>query len=168
MGSVVSDSSVLIHLASIGQLGLLREIFECITVPPAVWREVVLQGRGISGALEVERARQAGWIQVVEPVDAMLLRLLKRDLDDGEAETIALGIEQGAALVLVDETDARAVADLYEMSKTGTIGLLIRAKQEGHIDSLGSALDRLRHQGGFWIEERLYDQALDAVREAHA
>jgi len=165
MGLVVSDSSVLIHLASIGRLSLLEKLFESIVVPPAVWREVVEQGGDRAGALEVAQARQAGWITVVEPVDTALLRLLKRDLDDGEAETIALAIEQKATLVLLDETDARATADLHELSKTGVIGLLIRAKQEGYIDLLKPDLDRLRHYGCFWIEDRLYRLALDAVGE---
>ena len=48
MGLVVSDSSTLIHLAAIGRLVLLKEFYECITVPPAVWREVVGQEKGQS------------------------------------------------------------------------------------------------------------------------
>ena len=71
-----------------------------------------------------------------------MLQLLRRDLDDGESEVIALAVEQRADLVLLDESDARRTADLYSLSKTGIIGLLIRAKQEGHIDSLKVELDR--------------------------
>jgi len=165
MALVVSDSSTLIHLAGIGRLGLLKEFYERITVPPAVWREVVEQGRGRTGVSEVEQARQAGWIDVLAPAQAQLLRLLQRDLDDGESEVIALAVEKRANLVLMDESDARRTADLYGLSKTGIIGVLIRAKQEGHIDSLKTDLDRLLHQGGFWIEERLYNRALNAVAE---
>lgn len=94
-----------------------------------------------------------------------MLQLLRRDLDDGESEVIALAVEQRADLVLLDESDARRTADLYSLSKTGIVGLLIRAKQEGHIDSLKVELDRLLHQGGFWINERLYERALNAVGE---
>jgi predicted nucleic acid-binding protein len=166
MGLIVSDTSTLIHLAAIDQLDLLEAFFECVTIPPAVWREVVEQGQGRAGALEVEQARRAGWIKVAEVTDLALLRLLKRDLDDGEAEVITLAIEQGADLVLLDEADARATADLYELSKTGIIGLLIRAKQEGYINLLKPELDKLLHQGGFWIEEGLYRRVLDAVEEA--
>lgn len=166
MGLIVSDTSTLIHLAAIGQLDLLKEFFEHVTIPPAVWREVVEQGKGRAGAVEVARARQAGWIGVAKLTDTALLRLLKRDLDDGEAEVIALAAEREADLVLLDEADARATADLYELSKTSAIGLLIRAKREGYIDLLKPELDRLLHQGGFWIEEGLYRRVLDAVDEA--
>jgi len=51
------------------------------------------------------------------------------------------------------------------LSKTGGVRLLIRAKQEGHIPSLKTELDKLLHQGGFWIEKQLYDFALNAVGE---
>jgi len=98
-------------------------------------------------------------------VDVALLALLRRDLDDGESEVIALAVEKQAKLVLLDESDARRTADLYGLSKTGIIGLLIRAKQEDHINSLKVELDRLLNQGGFWVEQRLYNQALNAVGE---
>jgi predicted nucleic acid-binding protein len=165
IGLVVSDTSTLIHLAAIGRLDLLRELYEHITVPSSVWREVVEQGEGRAGAVEVERARQVGWIGVETPTDTALLRLLKRDLDDGESEVIALAYERQASLVLLDESDARRTADLYGLSKTSVIGLLIRARREGRIDSLKEELDRLLEQGGFWIERGLYDRALDAVGE---
>jgi len=42
----LSDSSTLIHLASIGRLALLEKFYERITITPAVWREVVEQGIG--------------------------------------------------------------------------------------------------------------------------
>jgi len=165
MGLVISDSSTLIHLAAIGRLDLLKRFYRRITIPPAVWREVVEHGGSRAGAVEVEQARQAGWIEVSAPVDVALLALLRRDLDDGESEVIALAVEKQAELVLLDESDARRTADLYGLSKTGIIGLLIRAKQKKHINSLKAELDRLLNQGGFWVEKRLYNQALNAVGE---
>ncbi|MEA3377179.1 MAG: DUF3368 domain-containing protein [Chloroflexota bacterium] len=162
---VITDSSTLIHLAAIDRLDLLRAFFKQVTVPPAVWREVVEQGGGRAGAAEVVRAHEAGWIELAKPTDVALLRLLKRDLDEGEAEAIALSLEKEAALLLVDESDAREIADLYDLPKTGTIGLLIRAKKEGLIRLLRPELDKLRRQGGFWIAESLYNRALEAVGE---
>ncbi len=93
------------------------------------------------------------------------LRLLKRDLDEGEAEVIALAIEQKADVVLLDESDARKIAELYELVKTGVIRLLIRAKKEGRIESLKKELNTLRDKAGFWFNEKLYHQALQSVGE---
>jgi len=165
MGLVVSDSSTLIHLAGIGRLALLEKFYERITITPAVWREVVEQGKGRAGAVEVANAHQAGWIEVVAPADESLVRLLRRDLGDGESEVLALAIERQADLTLLDESEARRIAGMYGLSRTGVIGILIRAKREGEIESLRAELDRLRDLGGFWIEDRLYHRALVAVGE---
>lgn len=47
--TVVSDTSVLIHLAQIGRYGLLRQLYSQITIPEAVWRETVQEGNGRPG-----------------------------------------------------------------------------------------------------------------------
>jgi predicted nucleic acid-binding protein len=165
MGLVISDSSTLIHLASIQRLNLLKTLFQSVTIPSAVWREVVELGGSRAGAIEVTQARQAGWINVVTSTNLILLQLLKRELDDGEAEVIALALERQADLVLIDEADGRYIAETYSLPKTGIIGLLIRAKQEGHISSLKMELDHLLHEGNFWIEDQLYHLALSTVGE---
>jgi predicted nucleic acid-binding protein len=165
MALVISDSSTLIHLSQLERLDLLPTFFQQITIPTAVWREVVEQGGQRAGAAAVTQARQDGWLVVETPSNRTLLQLLKRDLDDGEAEMIALAIEREAELVLADETEARRVAERYNLSKTGVIGLLIRARQAGQIPSLKTELDKLRNQGGFWIEQGLYERVLRAVGE---
>jgi predicted nucleic acid-binding protein len=45
------------------------------------------------------------------------------------------------------------------------IGLLIRAKCQGLVDSLQAELDRLQIEGGFWIEAKLYKQVLGNIGE---
>lgn len=56
---VVSDASVLINVARIGELDLLRKLYGTITVPEAVWSEVVVNGAGQPGA---EIVGSAAWI----------------------------------------------------------------------------------------------------------
>lgn len=165
MPGAVSDSSTLIHLARLGRLELLREFYDRVLIPPAVWEEVVEQGHGRAGAREVEKAAQAGWLQIKAPTNDLLLRLLKSELDNGEAEAIALAVEQEAEVILLDESPARQRADVYRLQKTGVVGLLIRAKVEGKIASLRQELDRLRQDAGFWISENLYQRALQSVGE---
>ena len=48
---------------------------------------------------------------------ATLIHLLKRDLAQGEAEVIALAVEGQAEVVLLDESDARQVADVFGLRK---------------------------------------------------
>jgi len=168
MPAVISNTSSLIHLAAIGRLTLLREFYDDITIPPAVWQEVVEEGKGRAGAVEVKDARSAGWLSVVTPTDRALLSLLKRDLDDGEAEAIALAVGMGADLILLDESDARQEAGRLGLAKTGVVGILLRAKLEGKIPSLRHELDRLRRDGHFWIDGELYQRVIAEAQETTA
>lgn len=163
---IVCDSSTLIHLSAIGRLHLLKDLYGTLTVPDAVWHEVVEQGFDRPGVSEVTEARRAGWIEVHSASNEPLLRSLKHELDKGEAEVIALAIEKKASLVILDESEARRIAATFELPKTGAIGVLISAKLEGKIPMLRAELDRLRVPGGFWIEEALYLKALQVVGEA--
>jgi len=104
---VVSDSSPLIHLARIGRLELLQELFQEIVIPPAVYREVVVEGRGKHGA---ELVRSATWIKVERLREQALKQSLTLILDEGEAEAIALAVEKHAELVLLDEREAHVIA----------------------------------------------------------
>lgn len=165
MPGAVSDSSTLIHLALLDRLDLLRQFYDEVLIPPAVWKEVVEQGQGRAGAREVEEAARSGWLKLETPTNQLLLGLLKRDLDDGEAEAIALAVQRDADAVLLDESHARRRAGVLGVQKTGVIGLLIRAKVEAKVPSLRQELDRLREKAGFRISENLYQQALKAVNE---
>lgn len=166
MALVISDSSTLMHLAWIGQLTLLRDLYAVVMIPPAVWREVVTESKGRPGGREVIQAQRSGWLIVGRLTDESHLRMLSRELDDGEAEVLALAIERAADLVLLDETEARRIAELYNIAKTGVIGILIRAKAEGRIGALRPLLDDLRQQGGFWLADDLYNKALRVAGEA--
>lgn len=165
MPMIVSDSSTLIHLARIGRLALLKDMVGTVAIPTAVWREIVLEGKDRPGAKDVQVANADGWIQVSEPSNHHLLRILKNELDEGEAEAIALAIEQQAELLLIDESEGRRIAGLYDLPKTGVIGILIRAKLDGRIASLRQELDALREDGRFWIAKPLYRRALQEVDE---
>lgn len=160
---VISNTSVLIGLSSIGMLFLLREWFpEGILVPEAVWREVVDEGAERSGAQEVSAAN---WIKVQKVKDKGMVRLLRVELDEGEAETIALAHEMNANLVLLDERDARRVAMRMGLKVLGTVGILLWGKQMGKFMSLQEQLDDLRVQGKFQISQRLYDRVLQEAGE---
>ena len=69
--------------------------------------------------------------------------------DYGEAEVIALALEKKTDLVLLDEKEAREVAERLGFRVLGTVGLLIWAKREGLIKSVQENLDALREEAGF-------------------
>jgi hypothetical protein len=144
-------------------LYLLREKFpEGISIPEAVWREVVNEGKGRPGAKEVS---EANWINVHTVANKKLVQLLRGELDEGEAEAIILAAEQMAELVLLDERDARRAAMRMNLKVLGTVGILVWARKTGKINSLRSALDVLQRSGKFRFSTGLYEQALHEVGE---
>lgn len=160
---VVSDASILIGLSSIKRLDLLLKRFpEGIVIPPAVWNEVVEQGKGRAGASEVA---QADWIRVRDLTNRGIAQLLRMELEQGEVEAIALGYEIGADVILLDERDARLAAKQLGLQVLGTVGILIWAKRAGFIPSLKESLDDLGRIGKFRFSQALYERALMEVGE---
>jgi len=78
---VISDSSTLIHLTSIGKLELLRDYYDNITVPPAVWREVVIEGEDRSGAVEIQMTlrKERSGLRPRAGIGGHLVKKLKRE-----------------------------------------------------------------------------------------
>jgi hypothetical protein len=160
---IVADSSVLIGLSSIGQLGIIESRFPGgVSVPPAVWREVVEQGAGRPGSKEISAA---DWITVEQIEDFGFVRYLESELDDGEAEAIALARERNANVVLLDERDARETAKRLGLRVLGTVGLLMWGRREGMVQSLKSTLTDLQDEGNFRLSRSLFEFALRQVGE---
>lgn len=100
---VVADSSALIGLARAGRFAHLREIVGTLTITRLVKDEVTARPE-LPGARELEAAMREGWIRVA-PTPLATWRY--PELDDGEASTLALALEQGGALVLMEDIAGR-------------------------------------------------------------
>ncbi len=81
------------------------------------------------------------------------------DLDKGEAEAIALAMARQADLLLLDERRARAKAQILELNVTGTIGVLLLAREKGLEIDLPLLLERLKTHG-FRIGDSLIKRIL--------
>jgi predicted nucleic acid-binding protein len=158
---VVSNSSPIIHLAKIGHLNLLQEFFCELLIPEAVYEECITDGKGRT---EVSLIKQASWLRVVQVANQNLFKLLNSEIDRGEAEAITLALESQASLILLDDSDAREKARLYQLPITGTLGLLLRARKSGKVTSLSEKLDALRNTG-FWLNAELGHRLLSEVGE---
>jgi predicted nucleic acid-binding protein len=90
---------------------------------------------------------------------------LQGELDEGEAEAIALALEMDARL-LIDERDGRQAASRVGVSRLGLLGVLVQAKREGHVTAVRPLLQSLREDAGFWISDSLHNRILESVGEA--
>jgi predicted nucleic acid-binding protein len=93
------------------------------------------------------------------------VRLLEVELDRGEAEAIALALEIRADLLLLDETDARRVAERVGLRVTGVLGVLLRAKERREIGLVRPELEALRNQARFFRAKTLEQQMLEIAGE---
>jgi len=139
---VIADATVLIALARIGRLGLLRDLYGEIGVGPRVRAEVVDGGRKVHapevGAIEA--AFEARWLREItpNPGERRVSRRIGEGsrLDAGEAEAIALASSRGD-LVLLDDKEARLMADATAVRFMGTAGVLLEAFFRGRLDFAG-------------------------------
>jgi uncharacterized protein len=159
---VVSNTTPLIGLASIQQFDLLHQLFGEIHVPQAVFDEVVTAGHELSGAKTEVAA--ATWIETVAIQDELAVEVLLDELDRGEAETIVLAREMNADLVLMDEKKGRRKLTQLNMTKIGTVGILLKAKQERLIPNIQNNQTRLR-ESGFSISQPVIDAVLKRANE---
>ena len=168
MPAVVADSSPLVYLARLGHFEVLHVLHQEVFIPPAVWREVGVQGQDFAEGRCLSRACAEGWVRVLASANAAVPEDEEfADLDVGEREAILLALDLRALLV-IDERDGRAVATRLGLRLTGTLGLLVEAKHRALIPSLRTVLDRLLIETNFRCAESLLQKALLEAGEAGA
>ena len=159
---VVSDTSPLLSLTLIGQLDLLRQIYGSIVIPEAVRDELIVGGAAYQNGNEVIGQE---WIHIRAVANPIVLKLLQRELDRGEAEALALAIELKADLILLDEFKARRLADDLALPHTGVIDLLGEAKRLNYLAAIKPSLDDLINRAHFHVGPKLYHRTLQSAGE---
>jgi predicted nucleic acid-binding protein len=165
MGPIVSNTSPIINLAALHQLQLLQQLYGRIVIPTAVYHEIVVQGAGQPGAIEVQTE---AWLEQRAVTNQILVTgLLTRNplLNRAEAEAIALAVELNAGLLLIDEAQGRTTADTMGIPIRGLLGVLAEAKRQGLVPLVKPLMDDLIHQAGFFIAQALYEQIIHDVGE---
>lgn len=159
---VVSNASPIINLSAIGKLELLKSLYGSVLIPDAVFREVDSASPGDPAA---EQVKTSEWIQTGQVSNRSLVSALKGELDEGEAEAIALAVEKEADLLLMDERLGRKVASRMGIRFIGLLGILIDAKRKVLIPAVRPLLDDLVTRAGFWISSELYRRVIEAAGE---
>lgn len=161
MTDIISNATPLIAFARIDQLPLMQTVVRQLVIPEAVAEEITAYSGNTGGQIDLS---QESWIRVKPLASDQQMRLLLPTLDRGEAAVIALALEKRARLVLMDELTGRKVAESLQLKVTGSVGLLIQAKQLGEIKAVWPLLEAM-HEAGIYFSQRFIDSVLRYVGE---
>jgi predicted nucleic acid-binding protein len=125
---IVADTGPLISLSVIDKLDLLEELFDQVVIPEAVWRE--LETFIVPFAIPKAQKYQSYVVPLKEPLGEPL------KLGLGEEEAMRLFTEINGDRLLIDDYDARQLAESRGISCIGTLGVLILAKRQEFIPAL--------------------------------
>lgn len=149
---LVLDASPLIVLTKGGLVDLLARVFSDVYVTPAVLIELEA---GAERDNVFKTVSNFHWLHQL-PATKLADRLLEcGSLGLGESEVLSAALAMpSAAGAMIDDAAARRCARLLDVAFIGTGGFLVLAKRKGLIESVSTALDRVRG-AGLWVDEDL-------------
>ena len=147
---VIADTSCIIVLTKIDELDLLRQTYHSIWIPPEVAREY---NRIIPN-----------WISIESPSEFAIESVRGLMLDPGELSAIALATELPDSLLMLDDNDARKAATALRLRVTGTLGVVIAAKQAGILNSVIPVFEKIRATD-FYVSEEIFIRAIKEAGE---
>jgi len=138
--TIISDTSCLILLEKIGELDILHKLFGTIITTSEVAEEF---GQTLPS-----------WFELRQPTNKNYQTIIEASVDKGEASAIALAIELGDCLLIIDDLKGRKFAHQLGLTIIGTIGIIVDAKLVGIIPSVKTILAKIKSTN-FRITEQL-------------
>ncbi|MFC6614846.1 twitching motility protein PilT [Halopenitus salinus] len=158
----VLNTTVLSNFSHVDSVELLVDLPRIVTVDAV--RDELEDGTNTHPYLERALARLGEEITVIVPSSSVtaLEETLLETLDPGEAQALAVA-EVSDGLIVTDDGDARATANQRQVDLTGSIGLLVRFVEDGHLspDTADEYLTRWIDEAGFRSPARDFDVFLD-------
>lgn len=168
---MIVDASVLILYAKINQLNLIPAVYKPVIIAEEVYKEVVVRGEGFPDSAIVKESIRKKKIEIKylnEKYAALAAMLVSsyHVLDAGEAETIALALQENEKELLVDDEAAYATARLYGLAPYGSLRVLLEAYRKKIITS-EQVFFLLREliEAGLWISARVLDRFYELFRQ---
>ena len=136
---VINTSPLIAIVAALGDLKILENLYNQVLVPYEVCQEI--ENGGVSN-FAVKEFKQASWLSK-QTSRLTISPLLLNSLDLGEASVIQLALNEQISTVCIDEAIGRRIARLSGLLVTGSIGVLLRSKQEGYPISIKEACTKM-------------------------
>ena len=156
---VVSNTTPIIALSEIGELDLLKKLYGMIFISESVLNEIKTEP-----AFSDVRANNS-WI-VVEKIEVNeeVRKMYKPKLHSGEVESMILAQKLKADIIILDDYAARKTAQYLGLKVTGTLGVIIKAKQEGLISEAKPLMEKLI-ENGLFISDNVLREVLSMTGE---
>jgi predicted nucleic acid-binding protein len=154
MPNVIINTSPMQYLYQINLLSLLPKLYGKIIVPQSVVDELEV-GRSLGVALP--NINSLNWVSIQQARSQQILPLVT-ELGAGEREVLALGVEITDSLLVLDDALGRSYANLLGLQLTGTLGIILKGKQQGYLSEVAPILDKLNA-----LQFRLSSSTRDAV-----
>ena len=151
---VVSDTSPLTALITVGAADLLPHLFQEVVIPGAV-RDEPLRSH----------SRLPSWLRVETVMNQVQLRRFSQIVDSGEAVAIELAKELHADRLLIDERKGRRLAAQEGVPVIGLPGVVLLARRNQPIPSARALLQRLQQEAGMYLARDIMHAALRTVGE---
>ncbi|HUS89001.1 MAG TPA: DUF3368 domain-containing protein [Desulfosporosinus sp.] len=158
---VIVNSTPIIALSSIHKLDLLRELYSEVIIPKAVHDEVMVKK---DSETQLSLARAKDWVLTKNISNSETKKFFKVQLHDGEVEVMLLGKELAADLLVIDDYTAREYAKYLEFKVTGTLGVILKAKENGILKEVKPLFSDLI-DNGIYIGDKLLANILKMAGE---
>ncbi|MEA3416614.1 MAG: DUF3368 domain-containing protein [Thermodesulfobacteriota bacterium] len=155
---VISNATPIISLCSVGYEFVLKELFHNIFIPQAV--DVELKSLDKPGS----RFSDLKWVEVVSVQNEEIIVFLRKDIDKGEAETIALAKQMNAKVVIIDENAGYQIAKHFGLPVVRTLSILKVAKDKKIISKIQPIVEQMVKRGR-WYSKNVIDKFLGDVGE---
>ena len=155
---VISNATPIISLCSVGYEFVLKELFHNILIPQAV--DMELRSLDKPGS----RFSDLKWVEVVSVQNEEVIVFLRKDIDKGEAETIALAKQMNANVVVIDENAGYQIAKHFGLPVVRTLSILKVAKDKKIISKIRPIVEQMVKRGR-WYSKNVIDKFLGDVGE---
>ncbi|MCB0257006.1 MAG: DUF3368 domain-containing protein [Anaerolineae bacterium] len=156
---VILNNTPLVALWILGRFDLLRDLFNEVVIPETVKAEFLATDQ----PARESALSNAPWIRTV-PLANPRLTLVYTGLDEGEAAVLAMAQEIDG-VVVIDERKGRRYAQRLGLPLTGSLGLLLLAKERQLLNSVSEAIDELL-AAGLHLDSNLIVEVLRVAGEA--
>lgn len=162
---IVSDTTPIITLMKMGHLDILKHLYGKVLIPNAVYMELTANEKFVA---EASRVMDSDFLEVEKVDNEVAVTILQEvsGLDAGESEAIVMANNRKADLLVMDEHKGRGVAKKMGLPITGTIGLLLKAFDEGMLtaEDIEECIKKLK-ETNVRISEGLFDIIREHIRE---